>query len=135
MSLLRLLFSSIGTCLTIRPPYFLQYSWEFGLPCWKWHQAWMEFKWDLVDLKEEQQQHQISLPIASMIAVIVYHLVCYAAFASLMENAETLQPISSLLTPQLTTLIIVSCLNFVIIMILNGLYKKIVIRITDMVGF
>uniref|UniRef100_A0A8C0C240 Anoctamin n=1 Tax=Buteo japonicus TaxID=224669 RepID=A0A8C0C240_9AVES len=74
----------------------------------------------------------VSLIIASMIAVIVYRLAVYAAFASLMENTQTLQPISGLLTPQLATSVTASCLNFVIIMILNFLYEKIAIWITDM---
>ncbi|XP_068947399.1 anoctamin-5 isoform X8 [Petaurus breviceps papuanus] len=74
----------------------------------------------------------ISLIIASMIAVIVYRLSVYAAFASLMEDTETLQPISSLLTPQLATSVTASCLNFVIIMILNFLYERIAVWITDM---
>ncbi|XP_072722146.1 anoctamin-5 isoform X5 [Ciconia boyciana] len=74
----------------------------------------------------------VSLIIASMIAVIVYRLAVYAAFASLMENTRTLQPISGLLTPQLATSVTASCLNFVIIMILNFLYERIAIWITDM---
>ncbi|XP_036619092.1 anoctamin-5 isoform X1 [Trichosurus vulpecula] len=74
----------------------------------------------------------ISLIIASMIAVIVYRLSVYAAFASLMKDTESLQPISSLLTPQLATSVTASCLNFVIIMILNFLYERIAIWITDM---
>ncbi|XP_056657996.1 anoctamin-5 isoform X4 [Monodelphis domestica] len=74
----------------------------------------------------------IFLIIASMIAVIVYRLSVYAAFASFMESTQTLQPISSLLTPQLATSVTASCLNFVIIMILNFLYERIAIWITDM---
>ncbi|NXV86078.1 ANO5 protein, partial [Calonectris borealis] len=74
----------------------------------------------------------VSLIIASMIAVIVYRLAVYAAFASLMENTQTLQPISGLLTPQLATSVTASCLNFVVIMILNFLYERIAIWITDM---
>ncbi|NXJ77195.1 ANO5 protein, partial [Trogon melanurus] len=74
----------------------------------------------------------VSLIIASMIAVIVYRLAVYAAFASLMENTQTLQPIRGLLTPQLATSVTASCLNFVIIMILNFLYERIAIWITDM---
>lgn len=75
---------------------------------------------------------QVSLIIASMIAVIVYRLAVYAAFASLMENTQTLQPISGLLTPQLATSVTASCLNFIIIMILNFFYERIAIWITDM---
>ncbi|XP_069479589.1 anoctamin-5 isoform X3 [Ambystoma mexicanum] len=74
----------------------------------------------------------ISLIIASMIAVIVYRLAVYAAFASIMENNESLEPISGLLTPQLATSVTASCLNFVIIMILNFLYERVAIWITDM---
>ncbi|KAF2979317.1 hypothetical protein EK904_012484 [Melospiza melodia maxima] len=74
----------------------------------------------------------VSLIIASMIAVIVYRLAVYAAFASLMENTQTLQPISGVLTPQLATSVTASCLNFVIIMILNFFYERIAIWITDM---
>ncbi|XP_075568030.1 anoctamin-5 [Pelecanus crispus] len=74
----------------------------------------------------------VSLIIASMIAVIVYRLAVYAAFASLMENTQSFQPISGLLTPQLATSVTASCLNFVIIMILNFLYERIAIWITDM---
>ncbi|XP_068947401.1 anoctamin-5 isoform X10 [Petaurus breviceps papuanus] len=121
------------------------------LEFWKRRQARLEYEWDLVDFEEEQQQlqlrpeyeakctlkkknpvTQISLIIASMIAVIVYRLSVYAAFASLMEDTETLQPISSLLTPQLATSVTASCLNFVIIMILNFLYERIAVWITDM---
>ncbi|KAI1232792.1 hypothetical protein IHE44_0006634 [Lamprotornis superbus] len=114
-------------------------------------QARLKYEWDLVDFEEEQQQlqlrpeyeakctqkkrnpvTQVSLIIASMIAVIVYRLAVYAAFASLMENTQTLQPISGLLTPQLATSVTASCLNFVIIMILNFFYERIAIWITDM---
>ncbi|XP_063145635.1 anoctamin-5 isoform X2 [Candoia aspera] len=74
----------------------------------------------------------ISLIVASMIAVIVYRLAVYAAFASIMETTETLQPIRGLLTPQLATSVTASFLNFIIIMILNFLYERIAIWITDM---
>ncbi|XP_071975042.1 anoctamin-5 isoform X4 [Engystomops pustulosus] len=74
----------------------------------------------------------ISLIIASMIAIIVYRLAVYAAFASIMENNHTLEPISGLLTPQLATSVTASCLNFIVIMILNFLYERVAIWITDM---
>ncbi|KAJ7427286.1 Anoctamin-5 [Willisornis vidua] len=121
------------------------------LEFWKRRQARLKYEWDLVDFEEEQQQlqlrpeyeakctqkkrnpvTQVSLIIASMIAVIVYRLAVYAAFASLMENTQSLQPISGLLTPQLATSVTASCLNFVIIMILNFFYERIAIWITDM---
>lgn len=75
---------------------------------------------------------QILLIIASVIAIIVYRLAVYAAFASVMENNDALQPISRLLTPQLATSVTASCLNFIIIMILNFLYERVAIWITDM---
>ncbi|KAG9475887.1 hypothetical protein GDO78_003990 [Eleutherodactylus coqui] len=74
----------------------------------------------------------ISLIIASMIAVIVYRLAVYAAFASVMENNHSLEPISGLLTPQLATSVTASCLNFIMIMILNFLYERVAVWITDM---
>ncbi|XP_044127087.1 anoctamin-5 isoform X2 [Bufo gargarizans] len=74
----------------------------------------------------------IALIIASMIAVIVYRLAVYAAFASVMENNHALEPISGLLTPQLATSVTASCLNFIMIMILNFLYERVAIWITDM---
>ncbi|XP_069821203.1 anoctamin-5 isoform X1 [Dendropsophus ebraccatus] len=73
----------------------------------------------------------ISLIIAGMIGVIVYRLAVYAAFASVMENNHSLEPISGLLTPQLATSVTASCLNFIIIMILNFFYERVAIWITD----
>lgn len=75
---------------------------------------------------------QISLIIASMVAVIVYRLAVYAAFASLMENTPTPESFQGLVTPQLATSVTASVLNFIIIMILNFLYERIAIWITDM---
>ncbi|KAG9475888.1 hypothetical protein GDO78_003990 [Eleutherodactylus coqui] len=121
------------------------------LEFWKRRQARLKYEWDLVDFEEEQQQlqlrpeyeakctqkkknpvTQISLIIASMIAVIVYRLAVYAAFASVMENNHSLEPISGLLTPQLATSVTASCLNFIMIMILNFLYERVAVWITDM---
>ncbi|XP_041416945.1 anoctamin-5 isoform X2 [Xenopus laevis] len=74
----------------------------------------------------------IALIIASIIAIIVYRLWVYAAFASIMENNQTLAPVSNLLTPQLATSVTASVLNFITIMILNFLYERVAIWITDM---
>ncbi|XP_030056565.1 anoctamin-5 isoform X2 [Microcaecilia unicolor] len=74
----------------------------------------------------------ILLIIASMVAVIVYRLSVYAAFASIMENNQSLEPISGLLTPQTATSVTASFLNFILIMILNFLYERVAIWITDM---
>ncbi|XP_023593562.1 anoctamin-5 [Trichechus manatus latirostris] len=74
----------------------------------------------------------MSLVIASMIAVIVYRLSVYATFATLMESEATLEPVRRILTPQLTTSLTGSCLNFIVILILNFFYEKISAWITKM---
>ncbi|XP_026095286.1 anoctamin-5-like [Carassius auratus] len=76
----------------------------------------------------------ISLIIACIIAVIVYRLSVFAAFASIMKDSHTdkLDLIGNLITPQFATSITASCINFVIIMILNFLYEYVAIKITDM---
>ncbi|XP_029909660.1 anoctamin-5 isoform X2 [Myripristis murdjan] len=76
----------------------------------------------------------ISLIIACIIGVIAYRLAVYAAFASIMKDSPTnnLQVVGSLITPQLATSVTASCINFVIIMILNLMYERVAIWITDM---
>uniref|UniRef100_A0A8C9W9U1 Anoctamin n=1 Tax=Scleropages formosus TaxID=113540 RepID=A0A8C9W9U1_SCLFO len=75
----------------------------------------------------------MALIIASMIGVIAYRLAVYAAFSSIMkENSTKLQVVGSLITPQLATSVTASCINFVIIMVLNFLYERVAIWITDM---
>ncbi|XP_039609423.1 anoctamin-5-like isoform X2 [Polypterus senegalus] len=76
----------------------------------------------------------IALIVACIIAVIVYRLAVYAAFASIMKDnpAQNLQLVGSLITPQMATSVTASCLNFVVIMILNFLYERVAIWITDM---
>ncbi|TSM52274.1 Anoctamin-5 [Bagarius yarrelli] len=118
-----------------------------------WTQARLEYEWDLVDFEEEQQRlqlrpeyetkctgrrlnrvTQISLIIASIIGVIAYRLAVFAALASIMKDSPTnkLEVVGSLITPQLATSVTASCINFVIIMILNFLYERVAIWITDM---
>ncbi|XP_077067555.1 anoctamin-5 isoform X4 [Siphateles boraxobius] len=76
----------------------------------------------------------ISLIIASIIGVIAYRLAVFAAFASIMKDSPTnkLDVVGSLITPQFATSVTASCINFVIIMILNFLYERVAIKITDM---
>ncbi|XP_056137369.1 anoctamin-5 [Lampris incognitus] len=76
----------------------------------------------------------ISLIIACIIGVIAYRLAVYAAFASIMKDSPTnnLQVVGSLITPQLATSVTASCINFVIIMILNLMYERVAVWITDM---
>jgi len=66
--------------------------------------------------------------------VIAYRLAVYAAFASVMKDNPTskIQLVGSLITPQLATSVTASCINFVIILILNFLYEQVAIWITDM---
>lgn len=77
---------------------------------------------------------KISLIIACIIGVIAYRLAVYAAFASIMKDSPTahLQVVGPLITPQLATSVTASCINFVIIMILNLMYEKVAVWITDM---
>ncbi|KAM7414737.1 hypothetical protein PAMA_019510 [Pampus argenteus] len=76
----------------------------------------------------------ISLIIACIIGVIAYRLAVYAAFASLMKDNPTshLHVVGPYITPQLATSVTASCINFVIIMILNLMYERVAIWITDM---
>ncbi|XP_076863653.1 anoctamin-5 isoform X2 [Brachyhypopomus gauderio] len=73
----------------------------------------------------------ISLIIASIIGVIAYRLAVFAALASIMDTNK-LEVVGSLITPQLATSVTASCINFVIIMVLNFLYERVAIWITDM---
>ncbi|MGH0172998.1 UNVERIFIED_CONTAM: hypothetical protein FKN15_077548 [Acipenser sinensis] len=88
----------------------------------------------ITDMGKEKKHRQIALIIACIIAVIAYRLAVYAAFASIMKENQTqdLQLVGSLITPQLATSVTASCLNFVVIMILNILYERVAIWITDM---
>ncbi|XP_032378991.1 anoctamin-5 isoform X2 [Etheostoma spectabile] len=76
----------------------------------------------------------LSLIIACIIGVIAYRLAVYAAFASIMKDSATsnLQVVGPYITPQLATSVTASCINFVIIMILNLMYERVAIWITDM---
>ncbi|XP_051547999.1 anoctamin-5 [Myxocyprinus asiaticus] len=76
----------------------------------------------------------ISLIIASIIGVIAYRLAVFAAFASIMKDSPTnkLDVVGSLITPQFATSVTASCINFVIIMVLNYLYERVAIWITDL---
>lgn len=77
---------------------------------------------------------KISLIIACIIGVIAYRLAVYAAFASIMKDSPTaqLEVVGPYITPQLATSVTASCINFVIIMILNLMYEKVAVWITDL---
>uniref|UniRef100_A0A8C5GQI3 Anoctamin n=1 Tax=Gouania willdenowi TaxID=441366 RepID=A0A8C5GQI3_GOUWI len=77
--------------------------------------------------------HQISLIVACIIGVIAYRLAVYAAFASIIKDPmRKIQLVGRFITPQLATSVTASCINFVIIMILNFFYERVAIWITDM---
>lgn len=75
---------------------------------------------------------QMALVIACMVAVIVYRLSVFATFASFMESEASFKHVKSFLTPQITTSLSGSCLNFIVILILNFFYEKISAWITKM---
>lgn len=76
---------------------------------------------------------QISLIVACIIGVIAYRLAVYAAFASIIKDPmRKIQLVGKFITPQLATSVTASCINFVIIMILNFFYERVAIWITDM---
>uniref|UniRef100_A0A3B5QJ91 Anoctamin n=1 Tax=Xiphophorus maculatus TaxID=8083 RepID=A0A3B5QJ91_XIPMA len=116
------------------------------LEFWKRRQARLEYEWDLVDFEEEQQQLQLrpeyetkctkskENPVTKSSFCQTYRLAVYAAFASIMKDSPTnhLEVVGPYITPQLATSVTASCINFVIIMILNLMYEKVAIWITDM---
>uniref|UniRef100_A0AAY4BYB4 Anoctamin n=1 Tax=Denticeps clupeoides TaxID=299321 RepID=A0AAY4BYB4_9TELE len=76
----------------------------------------------------------ICLILACIMGVIAYRLAVYAAFASIMKDSPTnhIQLVGSLITPQLATSVTASCINFILILVLNFLYEHVAIWITDM---
>ncbi|XP_077599591.1 anoctamin-5 isoform X2 [Stigmatopora nigra] len=74
----------------------------------------------------------ICLTISCIIGVIAYRLAVYAAFASFMKEHEEFNKMGSSITPQLATAVTGSCINFVIIMILNLMYDRVAIWITNL---
>ncbi|KAM9408496.1 anoctamin-5b isoform 2-T2 [Pholidichthys leucotaenia] len=75
----------------------------------------------------------ICLIVACIIGVIAYRLAVYAAFASIIKDPmRRIQLVGRFITPQLATSVTASCINFVIIMILNFFYERVAVWITDM---
>ncbi|XP_053412690.1 anoctamin-6 [Nycticebus coucang] len=74
----------------------------------------------------------ILLIIASVIGIIVYRLSVFIVFsAKLPKNLNGTDPIQKYLTPQTATSITASIISFIIIMILNTIYEKVAIMITN----
>ncbi|KAK1169164.1 anoctamin-6-like isoform X1 [Acipenser oxyrinchus oxyrinchus] len=68
----------------------------------------------------------VLLVIASVVGVIVYRLAVFFAFSVCL-----LEPFREYVTPQMATSVTASIISFVIIMILNTVYEKVAIWITD----
>lgn len=76
---------------------------------------------------------QLCLIMACIIGVIAYRLAVYAAFASFITDpVKKIQLVGRFITPQLATSVTASCINFVIILILNFFYEMVAVWITDM---
>lgn len=79
---------------------------------------------------------QILLILASIVAITVYRLAAFFAFSTRLRNEELegLEPIKEYVTPQMATSVTASLISFVVIMILNILYERVAIWITDFGG-
>lgn len=70
-----------------------------------------------------------------MVGVIVYRLAMFLVFSvklrSDWKNSKELEPFKEYVTPQMATSITASIISFIIIMILNNVYEKVAIWITD----
>ncbi|NXU89529.1 ANO6 protein, partial [Xiphorhynchus elegans] len=74
----------------------------------------------------------ILLIIASVIGIIVYRLSVFLVFSStLSQHISGTEAIRKYLTPQTATSVTASLISFVVIMILNIIYEKVAILITD----
>ncbi|XP_049636648.1 anoctamin-5 [Suncus etruscus] len=74
----------------------------------------------------------MSLIIGCMVAVIIYRLSVFASFASFIESESSLHQVKSIITPQIATSLSGSCLNFIVILILNFFYDQFSVWITNM---
>ncbi|XP_014377322.1 anoctamin-6 isoform X1 [Alligator sinensis] len=74
----------------------------------------------------------ILLIIASVIGIIIYRLSVFLVFSStLPRHINGTEAIQKYLTPQTATSVTASIISFIIIMILNIIYEKVAIMITD----
>ena len=76
---------------------------------------------------------QILLILASVVAIIVYRLAVFFAFSAKLraQDLKELEPFREYVTPQMATTVSASIISFVVIMILNILYERVAIWITD----
>ncbi|XP_069012853.1 anoctamin-6 [Embiotoca jacksoni] len=75
----------------------------------------------------------IMLIVASIVAITVYRLVVFITFSTKLRNQDLkdLEPLKEYVTPQMATSVTASIISFVVIMILNVLYERVAIWITD----
>ncbi|XP_015208423.1 anoctamin-6 [Lepisosteus oculatus] len=74
----------------------------------------------------------ILLIIASVVGIIVYRLAVFFSFsANLRREIKELEPFKEYVTPQMATSVTASIISFIIIMILNIVYERVAILITD----
>lgn len=77
---------------------------------------------------------QIMLILVSIVAIIVYRLAVFVSLSVSLKNAgdlKNLEPIKEYVTPQMATSVTAGILSFVVIMVLNILYERVAIWITD----
>ncbi|PWA19397.1 hypothetical protein CCH79_00018414 [Gambusia affinis] len=121
------------------------------LEFWKRYQSQLEFEWDTVEFLEQQEPSRpeydakcvherknsvtgIMLILASIVAIIIYRLAVFFTLSIKLKdsgNFTTLEPLKEYVTPQMATSVTAGLLNFVVIMILNTLYERVAIWITD----
>lgn len=75
----------------------------------------------------------ILLIVASIVAITVYRLAAFFAFSAKLraQDLKDLEPLKEYVTPQVATSVTASLISFVVIMILNILYERVAIWITD----
>lgn len=76
---------------------------------------------------------QILLILASIVAITVYRLAAFFAFSARLQTQDLkeLEPLKEYMTPQMATSVTASLISFVVIMILNTLYERVAIWITN----
>lgn len=89
--------------------------------------------WILSSLFHSFLAPQILLIVASIVAITVYRLAAFFAFSARLraQDLKQLEPIKEYVTPQMATSVTASIISFVVIMILNILYERVAIWITD----
>lgn len=71
--------------------------------------------------------------MASIVAITVYRLAAFFTFSARLreDDLRQLEPLKEYVTPQMATSVTASIISFVVIMILNMLYERVAIWITN----